>query len=190
MKTNLKIFAAVGIMLGFVMGANAQSAVTHGVTANASVQTKLLVSQVQPLEFGTVDNVDAQTKTVSVDGTATSSGSAPGQTGVQAGIGQIVRTGDAMITYKLVSPITNLAGPSGSLLPIKDFVTSWSFTQGGAKTSGNATVANDTPVSGVGANIFVYIGATVTPDATTNSIGLHTASITLSAEYNWEFQPF
>jgi len=184
MKTNLKIFAAVGIMLGFVMGANAQSAVTHGVTANASVQTKLLVSQVQPLEFGTVDNVDAQTKTVSVDGTATSSGSAPGQTGVQAGIGQIVRTGDAMITYKLVSPITNLAGPSGSLLPIKDFVTSYSFTQGGVKTAGNA-VASDTPVQGTGNDIFVYIGATVTPDATkTTSVGLHTASITLSAEYN------
>jgi len=184
MKTNLKIFAAVGIMMGFAMGVNAQNSVTQGVTANASVQTKLVLSQIQPLEFGTVDNVVAQTKTISVLGVATSSGDAPAQTGVQQGIGKIVRTGDAMITYKLSSVPTNLSGPSTSVLPIGSFVTSYSFTQAGAQSAGNATVGSDTPVSGTGTDIFVHIGATVTPSAATTSVGLHTASITLSAEYN------
>jgi hypothetical protein len=184
MKTSLKFLAAIGIMMGFAAVANAQSPVTQGVTANASVQTKLVLSQVQPLEFGTVDNVAAQTKTISVLGVATSSGNAPGQNGVQQGIGKIVRTGDAMITYKLSSTPTNLTGPSSSLLPIGSYVTAYSFTQGGAQTAGNVTVGSDTPVSGTGTDIFVHIGATVTPDATTTSVGIHTASITLSAEYN------
>lgn len=184
MKTKMRFFAAIGIMMGFAVGANAQNAVTQGVTANASVQTKLALSQVSPLEFGTVDNVVDQTKTISVLGVATSSGNAPAQTGVHQGIGKIVRTGNAMITYKLSSVPTDLAGPSGSLLPIGSFVTAYSSEEGGTQTDGNTTVSSDTPVSGTGTDIFVHIGATVTPDATTTSIGTHTASITLSAEYN------
>jgi len=184
MKTTTKIFATVAFAMGFTFAVNAQSSVTQAITANATVQTQLVVTQVQPLEFGTVDNVVAQTKTVSVLGVATSSGGAAGQTGVQQGIGKIVRTGNAIITYKLSAVPTNLAGPTSSLLPIGSFVTSYSSTQVGTQTAGNATVGTDTQVAGTGTDIFVHIGATVTPDATTTATGTHTGEITLSAEYN------
>ena len=184
MKTTTKIFATVAFAMGFTFAVNAQSSVTQAITANATVQTQLVVTQVQPLEFGTVDNVVAQTKTVSVLGVATSSASDPGQNGVQEGVGKIVRTGNAIVDYRLTSVPTNLAGPTSSLLPIGTFVTSYSMTQGGAQTAGNTTVASDTQVAGTGTDIYVHIGATVTPDATTTSAGTHTGSITLTAEYN------
>jgi len=185
MKTSIKFFAALTIMMGFMMMANAQNAVTYPVTANATVQTKLVVSQLQALNFGTVDNVSGVSKTVSVLGVASTSGTAaPAQTGVQEGIGEIVRTG-GVVTYKLVTPPATLAGPSGSLLPIGNYTTAYSITtSGGAQTAGNATVTNPTSVAAGTDDIYVHIGATVTPSAATTLIGNHTNTITLSAEYN------
>lgn len=185
MKTKMKMFAAIALAMGFVSGAMAQSAVTGNVKANASVQTKLSVTSFQSLEFGTVDNVSGQSKTVSLLDVATSSGDAAGQADVKHGIGKIVRTGGAIITYKLVSPPTALAGPEGSFLPIKDFVTAYSSTEEGPQTSGSGTVVSETVVDDTTGNeIFVHIGATVTPSIATTKIGTHTADITLSAEYN------
>jgi len=185
MKTSIKFFAALTIMMGFMMMANAQNAVTYPVTANATVQTKLVVSQLQALNFGTVDNVSGVSKTVSVLGVASTSGTAsPAQTGVQEGIGEIVRTG-GVVTYKLVSPPANLVGPTPSLLPIGTYTTAYSVaTSGGAQTAGNSTVTNPTSVAAGTDDIYVHIGATVTPSAATTLPGSHTADITLSAEYN------
>jgi hypothetical protein len=184
MKTLIKFIATFVLMMGFTFVVNAKLPVDQSITANASVQTQLVITQVQPLMFGSVDNVIAQTKTISVLGVATSSGSDPGQNGVQEGIGKIVRTGNAIIDYRLSTVPTNLAGPSSSLLPIGTFVTSYSMTQGGTQAAGNATVGSDTQVAGTGTDIYVHIGATVTPDATTTSAGTHTGVITLTAEYN------
>jgi len=180
----MKFFAALAIMLGFTVSTMAQSAVTQNVTANATVQSQLVVTEIQPLEFGTVDNVVAQTKVVSPAGVASSSGGSVAQTGVQEGVGKIVRTG-GIVTYKLVTPPSNLAGTAGSLLPIGSYTTAYStVTQVAAQTAGNATVTNATSVAAGTSDIYVHIGATVTPSAATTSTGTHTAEITLSAEYN------
>jgi len=184
MKTSIKFFAALAIMMGFTLLANAQSPVTNTVTANATVETKLVVTQFQALNFGTVDNVIAQTKVVSPAGVASSSGGSVAQTGVQEGIGEIVRSG-GVVTYKLVTPPATLAGPSGSLLPIGNYTTAYSITtSGGTQTAGNATVTLPTSVAAGTDDIYVHIGATVTPSAATTLIGNHTNTITLSAEYN------
>jgi len=184
MKTSIKFLAALAIMMGFTLMANAQSPVTHPVTANATVQTQLLVTQYQPLNFGTVDNVVAQTKTVSVLGVASSSGGSVAQTGVQEGVGEIVRTG-GVVTYKLNTPPTELSGTAGSKLPILNYTTSYSITTvGGTQTAGNSTVTLPTSVAAGTDDIYVHIGATVSPSAATTSTGNHTADITLSAEYN------
>ena len=183
MKT--KIFVVLLMMVGFGVGVKAQSPVTQAVTSNANVQTQLVLSQVQPLEFGIVDNVATQSKTVSRTGVASSSGGSVAQTGVQEGIGKIVRTGsNTNITYKLTSIPTNLDGPSSSLLPIGSFVTSYSFSQAGSQTNMTTSADADTEITTGGNDIFIHIGATVTPSAATTSIGTHTGTVTLSAEYN------
>ena len=185
MKTSIKFFAALAIMMGFALMANAQNSVTNTVTANATVQTKLVVSQLQALNFGTVDNVSGVSKTVSVLGVASTSGTAaPAQTGVQEGNGEIVRTG-GVVTYKLNTPPTELSGTAGSKLPILNYTTSYSITTvGGTQTAGNSTVTLPTSVAAGTDDIYVHIGATVSPSAATTLTGNHTADITLSAEYN------
>jgi hypothetical protein len=185
MKKTIQIFAALVIMMAISVGAKAQSPVANSVEANANVQSQLVVSQQQPLQFGSVNNKIAETKIVSLLGVATSSGGAVAQTGVQQGIGKITRTGDAKVAYKL-TVVSDLDGPSGSKLPIKDFITAYNFdgTTTTAQTAGNTTVTAETIVAGTGNDIYVHIGATVTPSAATTSTGLHKANITLTATYN------
>jgi len=185
MKTTMKFFAAVGIMMGFAVGANAQNSVTNNVNANASVQSLITVVESHALEFGTVDKVNGQWKKVTTAGVVTSSGNAPGSEGVSPGIGLITRSGDAIITYKLISPPEFLLKGATSKLPISNYVTAYSIGLAGDKSIEKTVVTDETTVAGKGDEIYVYIGATVTPDATnTMETGIHTAQITLSAEYN------
>ncbi len=185
MKSTIKIFAVFAMVVGFAVGAKAQSAVPADITANANVQTQLTVVEQQSLEFGTVNNKSGETKTISVAGVASSSGGAVAQTGVRQGIGKITRSGDAQITYVLSSVPTVLKPSSGtSELPISNFTTAYSSTISGAQTAGNATVSLPTTVAGTGNDIFIHIGATVTPSSATTSTGIHTGEITLSAIYN------
>jgi hypothetical protein len=186
MKTTMKFFAAIAIMMCFTMGAMAQNAVTGSVNASASVQTKLDVSQDQALNFGIVDNVLGQTKTVSVTGIATSGGNAVSTTGVTAGIGKIIRTGDAIVTYKLSVVPPFLAGSGVNKLPIGTWTTSYILTtkSNEGQSAGNVVVASETQVAGSGGTIYVYIGATVTPSSDTVDIGEYSGALTLSAEYN------
>lgn len=186
MKTKMKFFAALAIMMGFAVSAMAQSAVTTPITAKATVQSKLVVTQVQALNFGTVDKVIAQTKVVSPAGVASSSGGSVAQTDVQEGVGKIVRSG-GVVTYKLSSTPSELSGvtTTTSKLPIGNYTTAYSLaTQAATPTVGNVTATSPTTVAAGTDDIYVHIGATVTPSAATTASEEHTATITLSAEYN------
>lgn len=184
----MRFLGALALTMGIVVSANAQQAVTGDVNANALVQSVLLVSEQHPLEFGIIDKFTGRTKTISVLGVATTNGNALSIAGpTRQGVGKIVRSGNTTITYKLVSPPTELSGATttSSKLPIGTYVTAYNFADNTTgQTAGNSTVTDETTVSGTGTDIYVHIGATVTVSAATTASETHTAAITLSAEYN------
>jgi spore coat protein U-like protein len=181
MKTN-KFFMAIAMTLFIISGSVtvwAQSSeVTENVPVTATVYAQLLLSAESDLDFGSVANVDGLAKSVSVDGEA-----GYGSDGnVTAGLVKIVRAEDAEITFRLDAPPTALVGPEAAELPIGNWLTAFSYSEEGAKTD-TAAAAEDTVVAGEGTDVFVFIGATVTPGATT-TVGAYTGTVTVSAEYN------
>ncbi len=181
MKTTMKFFAALAIMMGFTVGAMAQSSKTGEVTAHATVQKKLEVTQTLSLEFGIVDK--GQNKIVGVSGLATSDGgSSVSQTGVQTGVATIVRSGT--VTYTLTPSADFLVGGSDGVSHLAFGNLTSAYVVGAAEpVDGSGGVLSTTVSAGFSEDIIVRIGATVSPDANT-SIGNYTGTITLSAAYN------
>jgi spore coat protein U-like protein len=142
---------------------------TNTINATATVVTPLSVASVNSLAFGTV--YPGVNKAVDYDD-ATNGGkfSVAGYAGAQ-------------VTLSFTLPPT-LAGPAGATLPID----TWSAYHNTANdaTSGGTTfdpslAGPTTALSGSG-NLYVFLGARVTP-APTQAAGAYTSTVTMTVAY-------
>ncbi|HNY02438.1 MAG TPA: DUF4402 domain-containing protein [Bacteroidales bacterium] len=186
MKTIFRFIATLAVVLGFGTFAMAQNQQqSSDIRVGAWVSSELAVSQIDSLFFGTIAQTSGLTKTVAPDGTVT--GSAGGaQYGVHAGVGKIVRSGDAQVDYKLSNVPTVLTKFNGTAtMNIGSFATAYDFQNPGSTfNAGEGTVTDWTTVSGTGNDIYVFIGATITTTANTTALGEYGDKCTLVAEYN------
>jgi len=160
-------FLAAAVALAAAQPAAAQQ--TNTIDATATVVTPLSVSSVSSLAFGTV--YPGVNKSVAyTDATNGGKFSVAGYAGAQ-------------VTLSFTLPAT-LAGPSGATLPI-DTWSAYHNTTNDAASGGAgfdpSLASPTTALSGTG-NLYVFLGARVTPDPT-QAAGAYTSTVTMTVAY-------
>lgn len=175
------ITASVTVLLMLMaINANAQESAT--ISVSGTVISGLTVDAEQDLLFG--DIVAGESKRVNFDGTST--GSAPG--GEQAGIFRINTLGSFTISFTDVpAAMIGTEDIAGQTLPIS-FFSAWSNNltppSGGANV---VSITENTPVVvtppvGDRVDVYVFLGAEVTPPAS-QAQGFYETTITLTATF-------
>lgn len=189
MKTTMKLFAALTIMLGFSIATIGQNTSANaGTTANANVVAALAVDALQSLDFGNL--LATGSKSVNLAGTPSGSviggGEHQGKFSITKGLNTTV---DLNFTA-LPTQLDLASAPTSTVkLPVTTYTASWTENA----TSGLLGTATQwTPVQGTAqltcggtsnAVFYVHLGGTVTPNGTTTS-GAYVGTITLVATYN------
>ena len=177
MKT-LKIFTAALLFVGLTANAYAQNPATENISATANVMSALSVVGERNLQFGdvvqntakSIERTDADNSgyfTIAVPGNASISFGFSALPTVLAGTGDAV-SHDLPISFETIDAgwIKGANNPAGAA----------AFNPNGGSTAVTQTAEN-------GDVFHVYIGGTVTPDAT-QVVGTYEGVITLSAEIN------
>jgi hypothetical protein len=188
MKTTIKILATLTVVLGFAMGAMAQS----GHTDNANIAGKAIVLQamdvtgVTDLDFGWVS--PGLAKTINLENVAT--GGQVGEGTQTTGVFTVSAAPNSNVQVQFTTLPANLAYLTNDL-PIGTYTAGYHtanpFSGGTTFTAATGTQVSvgNFPTNDIsGSNgIYVFIGATVTPGAT-QAAGTYEANITLTATYN------
>jgi Domain of unknown function (DUF4402) len=158
----LSALTAVTLSLG-VASANAQSS---NINATATVLTAITITPTN-LAFGNV--TPGVNKTIAI---------------TDAGTGKwaVVKAAASSVSLAFTLPAT-LAGPAASTMPIGTWTGGYNNT---ADVPGSATTFTPSPTPTVvptgGANLWVYVGATVSPGAA-QTAGSYTGVVTMSIAY-------
>jgi hypothetical protein len=185
MKTTIKIFATLAVVLGFAMGAMAQSD-NDQIAGKAIVLQAMDVTGVTDLDFGWVS--PGLAKTIDLENVATG-----GQVGVgteSTGVFTVSAAAGSDVQIQFTNLPANLEYGSEEL-PIDAYTAGYDtedpFDAGTTFTPATGIRVNTgvfpTNVIGSVNGIYVFIGATVTPDAS-QAAGTYEADITLTATYN------
>lgn len=181
MKSTIKIFAILAMVVGFAVGAKAQT--TQIVNAHANVQEKITITDKTDVDFG---NVQKNTGTkVFLDPQAL----ANQNVATTAVVGKFTINGSSSaVTVKWPTTIT-LSGPSNSSL---DYTTKVVGAAANTIAAQNAAAELATPagsqVTLVSGKYYIWIGGSVgdvstgIPSSQTN--GDYTGQMTFSVEYN------
>ena len=185
MKTTMKLFAAITIMLGFSIGALAQSTDNAFILGKAEVLQGIDVTGITALDFGSVS--PGLAKTIDLINVATGGqvGEGTQTTGVftvSAAIGSNVQIQFTTLPANLVNGLNNLpigtyTAGYGTAIPFAGTT----FTP----ATGTQVDAGNFPTNVIGSKnaIYVYIGGTVSPTVN-QAIGNYSSNITLTATYN------
>jgi hypothetical protein len=196
MKTTLKLFASIIIMLGFSITSFGQNptpqTADNTIHSNATVVGAIAVGNVQDLDFGNLSVSDY--KTINLDNSAVG-----GVTGglEKHGIFSITKGANTSVDFSfttLEAELTNTVTPTNKL-PVTDWTGSWNadgtsgLTAGSIEFTPSSSGTFNVPQNTAAPVIYVHIGGTVTPDisnATTPLTvpGVYQGTITLSATFN------
>lgn len=188
MKSTIKIFAVFAIVLGFAMGAKAQTAtpITNSIKGKAEVMAAITVAGTTPLDFKNVTG--GNNKTIGFNDAVTGT-----QTGGETtGVFTVTKGASTKVTLTLALP-GNLKNGSNNL-KIEDYTGRLRI---GTAASPTATASWDlttttTPISTdatgnlaffTASSFLVDLGATVKP-ISTQADGSYSEDITLSVVYN------
>ena len=201
MKTTMKFFAALAIMMGFTMGAMAQDVQSDNasITGKAQVISAISVTKGLDLQFGLVTKGEIKTISTNNDVLRGTTGNSGGE---QAGTFTVSKGVNTSVTLSFGFPAGSVAGtyaltdgasPVANELPLT-FPT-YSATKA-AKLSGvvadypfiptaDLTIIKTGALAGYYAaeSFTVSIGGTVTP-ASDQAQGEYTGTIKLTATYN------
>ena len=184
----VKFFGAMAIILGFTMGAMAQSTDTGTIQGRALVIQGIDVTNVTDLDFGWVS--PGLAKTLNLANVAT--GGQVGEGTQTTGVLSVSAAAGSNVNIQFTTLPTALTGPAAATLPIGTWTAGWHtanpFAGGTTFAAGTATqvAAGNFPTNDIGGSvngIYVFIGATVTPGAT-QAAGSYAANIVLTATYN------
>jgi len=182
MKTTMKFFALIAIMLGFAIGANAQSG-TGTTPAKATVLQAITVTGLIDLNFGTVS--PGLLKTIDLVNHAT---------GGQAGYGTestgeftVSAAASSNVNLKFTTLPTQL-DKSTDHMPIDTYTAGYGVATPFAGTTfipGTGVNISTFPTNVINSQnlIYVFIGGTVHPDPS-QAPGAYASTITLTATYN------
>jgi len=184
MKTTMKFFAALTIMLGFSFAMMAQNTNTSNdnIEGKAYVVQAMNVSGLTALDFKNVS--PGIPKTIDLKNVATGGnigGETTGKFTVSAAAGTPVNIKFTTLPSNLVS--------GGNNLQIGDFIAAYdnaeSYTSGNTFTPSTGIDITSFPTNPIGSanGIYVFIGGKVTP-TTSQPTGNYAADITLTATYN------
>ncbi|MEI7727247.1 MAG: hypothetical protein WCK09_19205 [Bacteroidota bacterium] len=183
MKTTMKLFAALTIMLGFTVTSFGQ--IVNNIAATANVLGALSVNKVTDLAFGNV--ALAGSKSVSIEGLASGPGSAGGT--VTAGCFRVDKTTGTHVDVTFTTLPTPLIGSvTGSTLPITYDAATWNTSVSvGAGTEVSLVPNTPTQIDDSSPSVWVHLAGTVNPKTTGTGqtvVGTYTANVYLSAVYN------
>lgn len=188
MKTTMKLFAAIVIMLGIVSTTFGQQSSNATITGLANVAAQVNVTGNGSLEFGNV--TPGNTKTIS-NGGIVAAGTIGGTTETE-GKFIVTKGANSQVTLSFALPSSLTSGTATLPINFNDYSTNkcgrigyTSQTDVPFTPTSPITAAN----SGATAWVFaattfdVHIGGTVIP-ATNQTAGAYTGNITLTATYN------
>jgi len=188
MKTAIKLFASLTIILGLAITTFGQQNASATITGLANVATQVTVAGGGSLEFGNV--TPGNVKTVSNSGVV-----GPGIIGgttEAAGKFTVSKGVNTQVTLAFTLPSNLTSGSANLPISFADYsstkcarIAKTSQTDVPFTPSAGITVANlGSTVWAFASNSFdVYIGGTVTPDGA-QTAGAYTGNITLTATYN------
>jgi len=185
MKT-IKILATLTVVLGFAMGALAQSD-NANIAGKAIVLQGIDVARVTDLDFGWVS--PGLAKTINLVNVAT--GGQVGEGTQTTGVFTVSAAPNSNVQVQFTTLPANLAYLTNNL-PIGTYTAGYHtanpFDAGTTFTAGTGIqlYSGNFPTNDLGGSvngIYVFIGATVTPGAT-QAAGAYEANITLTATYN------
>jgi hypothetical protein len=190
MKTTMKLFAAITIMLGFSINVSVQAQSDDAtIAAKATVVGAISVDKVRDLEFGNLSV--SGPKTISLAGVG--SGGVTGGT-EQQGIYSITKGANTSVDLQFITIPDKLDNTDPLLttpkLPI-GYLASWNANATDGTVSAVAVDTDPANFTTVPQNtaapiIYVHLGGTVTPGTGTDATvpGSYTGNITLRATFN------
>lgn len=181
MKNTIKFFAVLAVMLGFAVGAMAQSNTDNDkISGKASIIQAMAVTQQVDLDFGIVSQGSA--KSIGLTNNVTG---LPNQGTQTTGRFLVSAAAATNVDLTFTTPSDLVSG--GNNLPIGTYLYGWdvvsTFAGVTTFTGGTTDIAFPTNVVETVNGVYVFIGATVTPGAS-QVVGDYTADITLTATYN------
>lgn len=182
MKNTIKFFAVLAVMLGFAVGAMAQTNTANAkISGKASIIQAMAVAKQVDLDFGIVSQGSA--KSIGLTNNLTGLPNQGTQTTGRFLVSAAAAT-NVDLTFTTPSNLVSLANDN---LPIGTYVYGYDILNTAASvitfTGGTTDITFPTNTVETVNGVYVFIGATVTP-TTSQAVGDYTADITLTATYN------
>jgi hypothetical protein len=163
MRTTTVLSALVA--LGLSLGAASAQAQSGSITASATVLSAITVANGANLAFGNV--TPGVNKTVAI-------------TDAGAGRFDVTKAAATLVQLSFTLP-ANLANGVNNL-PIATWTGGWNTVNNAGTATAFTPSAGGTSLPSTGANLFVFVGATVSP-AAAQVAGTYTGNVTMQAAY-------